>query len=364
MGLKRPRYLSHKQENQPEGSMLEAFFLPDLCNARAILILMMISEALVMALTLMDTQSLKVFSWSHFFLTSFFVQWVTLVSVSALCLLRTRMMHFSVWQAVGLSLLITQLITLSISYLSEFMMPGFDHETNWDWIIRNQLVSLIYTAMALRYFYVQSQLRMKDQAELRARLSALQANIRPHFFFNTLNTLASLIRIDPDKAEKLLVELSRLFRAVLKTSENTVTLREELALCRSYIDIEQTRLGKRLNVDWQMPDQIPDIQVPQLIVQPLLENAVYHGIQPTSEPGYIHISLMLQGDDLCIEITNSKPQKSIPSQGNGIAHRNILSRLEALYGEQTQLNIQNSQAEYRVQLHIKGQQRAVLGVGA
>ena len=348
---------TESKSREKHDSKLEAFFLPDLCNPRAIFVLMVIAEALVLALTLMDTQVLEDFSWSHFFITSFFVQWVALLSASALCALRQWLASLSITGAVALSLIVTQLITLSISVISELIAPVFNVGIEWEWILRNQLVSGIYTAMALRYFYVQSQLRFKAQAELRARLSALQANIRPHFFFNTLNTLASLIAIDPDKAERLLIELSRLFRAVLKTSSSSSSLQDEIELCRGYLEIEQTRLGNRISAEWQLPHPLPDIQLPQLSIQPLLENAVYHGIQPNIEPGYVKITLNQMPDEYILEIANSKGKNKGTTEGHGLAQKNIKARLQALYADQAQLETQDSESQYIARLRIPKHKR-------
>nr|WP_302473491.1 histidine kinase [Thalassolituus sp.] len=204
----------------------------------------------------------------------------------------------------------------------------------------------------MRYFYVQSQWRLQIQAELRARLAALQANIRPHFFFNTLNTVASLIVIDPEKAEYMLLELAQLFRAVLRGTEETTPLSEEIKLGQGYLDIEQTRLGERMQVEWELPHVLPDIRVPQLILQPLLENAVYHGIQPVVEQGDIRVSLAQMDKGWLLQISNSKSSESVESSGNRIAHQNIRARLEALFGEGATLNVEDEGHRYEARILI------------
>lgn len=162
--------------------LLEGFFLPDLCNARAILVLLIVSEALVMALTLVES-GIANFSWTRFGLVSLFVQWIALVSVAVLCQLRVVLAGVSIVVASLVAMLVIQVITLAIGLLGDILLPSGQLETNWLWVARNQLVSAIFSSMALRYFYVQSQWRLQTQAELRSRLAALQANIRPHFFF-------------------------------------------------------------------------------------------------------------------------------------------------------------------------------------
>lgn len=331
--------------------LLDGFFLPDLCNARAVLILLIVSEALVLALTLIES-GIEGFSGVRFGLVSLFVQWVALVSVAMLCQARSQLARLPVWAASTVALLMIQFVTLGISLLGETFLPAMQPSLDWFWVARNQLVSAIFSAMALRYFYVQSQWRLQTQAELRARLAALQANIRPHFFFNTLNTVASLIVIDPEKAEQMLLELAQLFRAVLRGTEETTSLTEEIKLGQGYLDIEQTRLGDRMRVEWELPHTLPEIRVPQLILQPLLENAVYHGIQPVVEQGSIKVSLKQAAKGWLLEISNSKSSESVETGGNRIAHQNIRARLEAHFGEGATLNVEDQGNRYEAQILI------------
>lgn len=338
-----------RSKSADKAALLDGFFLPDLCNARAVLILLVVSEALVMALTLVES-GIADFSWTRFGLVSLFVQWIALVSVAVLCQLRVLLARVPVAVASIVAMLLIQLITLGIGLLGDMVLPNGDPTTNWLWVARNQLVSAIFASMALRYFYVQSQWRLQTQAELRSRLAALQANIRPHFFFNTLNTVASLIVIDPEKAEHMLMELAQLFRAVLKGADATTSLQEEFTLGRGYLDIEQTRLGERLQIEWDLPHSLPDIQVPQLILQPLFENAVYHGIQPVVEPGTIRISMQPVAIGWEIVITNSKSVEETKTGGNRIAHQNIRARLEAHFVHDTGLEVKDMGDSYEARL--------------
>ncbi len=340
------------EQKQQQAKLLEGFFLPDLCNTRAVLILLVVSEVLVLALTLMDS-GLAGFSLLKFALVSFFVQWVTLLSTALLCQLRTVMAQLPVPGALALALGVTQVVTLLVSLFSEAMVPDQLHATDWSWVLRNQLVSAIFAGMALRYFYVQNQLRIHAKAELQARLMALQANIRPHFFFNTLNTVSSLIAIDPDKAEDMLLNLADLFRAVLKSGDALTSLQDEVHLSSRYLDIEQTRLGQRLQIDNQLPQPLPDIEVPQLILQPLLENAVYHGIEPDVRDGFIRLQLTQEGPDWRLTITNSKSQSERKSRGLGLAHQNIKARLEARFGPGHWLSTSNHGDTYEASLLLR-----------
>ncbi len=332
------------QRPAPAQARLNAFFLPDLCNTRSVLILLVVSEALVLALTLLET-GLPGFSWQRFSIVSFFVQWVSLLSVAVLCQLRVLLARLNALPASLLALLVIMLVAFTVSITGELLWPLAEGRIDWHWVGRNVLVSLIFGAMAMRYFYVQSQWRLKAQAELKARLAALQANIRPHFFFNTLNTVASLIMVDPDKAEHLLLDLAQLFRAVLKNDDSLIPLAQEIELGRRYLAIEQVRLGEqRLRVQWHLPESLPSLQVPQLLLQPLLENAVYHGIQPATEGGYIHIGLTPAGSDWCLTIRNSRAHSGSEA-GNRMAQDNIRARL-AMLGGNAGLQLDASAAEY------------------
>lgn len=347
-----PKLLVFPPEASPEHSMknnLENYFLPDLCHARAIIALLAVSEALVLAMTLIES-SLLAFSWQRFTVVSFFVQWVCLLSVALICPLRKVFVHLSALLASGLAILAVAAVTLVVSVVGEHLWPTNQGWVDWWWVARNVLIGTVFASMAMRYFYVQSQWQLKSQAELKARLAALQANIRPHFFFNTLNTVASLIVIDPNKAERMLLDLAQLFRAVLKQDDSLISLSAEIELGRRYLDIEQVRLGERMQVHWYLPEPLPELKVPQLLLQPLLENAVYHGVAPSVTGGSIEIRLSEEAQSYRLEISNTKPQGETAS-GNRFAQANIAARLEAL-GQRASLQIEDGAAQYQVRLWL------------
>lgn len=338
---------------------LESFFLPDLCNVYAVLVLIMLSETLVMALLLVES-GLVGFQWERFATLSYFVQWVSLLSVALLCQSRKFMARLALPWAVCWAMSLLMLVCFAVSYAAESLFPFIDSgsQINWLWILRNMFISAIFGGMGLRYFYVQSQWRLKSQAELSSRLQALQARIRPHFFFNSLNTVASLIAIDPDKAENMLVDLSSLFRVVLKDQDAQVDLEAEIELGRRYLNIEQQRLGDRLQLEWRLPDVIPNIQVPQLLLQPLLENAIYHGIQPLIEGGTIIISLSTLAGKTdnhqrwFLAIENDKPDSIVKSEGHQLSLPNITMRLEAIFADDAKLDFRETANQYRVIIEL------------
>jgi len=340
---------------------LETFFLPDLCNVRAILVLILVSEALVTALILIES-GLVGFQWERFATLSYFVQWVALLSVALLCQSRKFMarlaLPWAVSWAMGLLMLVCFFISLAVEAILPSLGLGLGYQIDWSWILRNILISAIFGGMGLRYFYVQSQWRLKSQAELSARLQALQARIRPHFFFNSLNTVASLIAIDPEKAENMLVDLSSLFRVVLKDQNAQVDLAAEIELGQRYLNIEQERLGDRLKLEWRLPDDLPNIFVPQLLLQPLLENAIYHGIQPLIDGGKVLITLNANvgiGDKQrrwLLIIENDKPELAVESDGHQISLPNIAMRLEAIFADNATLSIEQTANQYRVIIEL------------
>jgi two-component system sensor histidine kinase AlgZ len=357
---------------------LDSFFLPDLCNVRAVLVLILLCESLVMALVLIDS-GLDHFNWPRFAMLSYFVQWIALLSVALLCLSRSFMSRLDLSWAVIWAMSLLLLVSFLVSIVSLYLAPlaGYGNYNSTSWVVRNMLISAIFGAMALRYFYVQSQWHLKNQAELSSRLEALQARIRPHFFFNSLNTVASLIMVDPEKAETMLVDLSSLFRVVLKDRDAQVSLAAEIELGRRYINIEQQRLCDRLQVDWQLPEHIPSIQVPQLLLQPLLENAIYHGIQPLISGGKVTIRLVEKLDERLnetlgekskvnkprhdykqrmkfwwLEIENDKPKESVESKGHQISLPNIKMRLDTVFGDKAELTSNQTANQYRVMIRL------------
>jgi two-component system, LytTR family, sensor histidine kinase AlgZ len=314
----------------------EDFFLPDLCQAQSILFLVLIAELLVLVLVLASS-SLLSFSWSKMGLTSLFVQWVVLTSATVLCNFRPLLMRMTVPYATLTGYGIILSLTLVFSILGEWitMLP----EAPWDLeqtgnVSRNLIVAAVMTGIAFRYFFLQHQLRRQEQAELNSRIQALQSRIRPHFLFNSMNIIASLISVDPETAEEVVEDLSMLFRASLnQSSDQPVPLAEELALCQKYVHIESLRLDERLTVNWNINVDPQSVKIPLLTLQPLLENAIYHGIQPLPSGGIVEVNIDIKDNKLVASISNPLPNPThVPLQGNRMALDNIRRRLEATYG--------------------------------
>jgi len=178
---------------------------------------------------------------------------------------------------------------------------------------------------------LQRQVTMLRRLAEASRIQELQARIRPHFLFNSMNIIASLIATDPVKAEQVVVDLADLFRRVLDDAHTLVPLREELALCRSYLALEKLRLGDRLQTEWEIGDY-GDVQIPSLTLQPVLENAVYHGIQLLQEGGLISISVKRVNERLILTVGNPRSHRMQHNKGSKMAIDNVQKRLVAHFG--------------------------------
>lgn len=172
--------------------------------------------------------------------------------------------------------------------------------------------------------------RARTPAATTALLAELQARIRPHFLFNTLNSAIALVRAEPAKAEALLEDLSDLFRHVLKNPGESVTLAEEIALAERYLAIEQVRFGNRLRVQWSLDPAADQVRLPPLLLQPLVENAVKHGVEPSDRGADIRIASERRGDTVRITVVNTVPAGQGAS-GHGVALDNVRTRLGLLH---------------------------------
>lgn len=285
-------------------------------------------------------------------LVSLFVQWCALVSSAVLCLLRRFIQPYSDRVVAIVSYITVLVIVWCISELAYwFVYPSARSSiAHWHFIGRNVAITFLLTGPILRYFYVNHQWQRNVRAEAEARLQSLQARIRPHFLFNSMNTIASLTRSAPERAEAAVEDLADLFRASLRDARQFHTLEEELQLCHRYLEIEGLRLGERLQVSWQVDDLPRDALLPPLLIQPLLENAIYHGVEPRLEGGRIRIAGTREGKQLHLKITNPVAQEKSASNGNRIAQENIRARLTTLYGKRGALDTSESNGNYVVTL--------------
>ncbi|RRJ83512.1 sensor histidine kinase [Aestuariirhabdus litorea] len=339
-----------------QGAEQQDFFLPDLCRTPVVLALILITELLVLVEVLAASSSQGI-DWDYLAISSLFVQWIMLSSTALLCLLRDWLSRRPLSQAVMVCLLLVSLVTLCFSLASRWLVLPLPLNAFWFnlelWpLLRNLLIALIITGMVLRYLYVQHELHRQQKAELQARLQSLQSRIHPHFLFNSMNSIASLIAVDPDKAEQAVIDLSELFRASLQQGISEVTLGRELELCRQYLRIERLRLGERLRVEWKLAPECERMPVPPLTLQPLLENAILHGVQPLTEGGTVTVAGEYRRGVLNLRVSNPMPAGSAAggASGNRIALANIEDRLRALYGQGAKMTRIKEHQQYTVWL--------------
>ena len=217
---------------------------------------------------------------------------------------------------------------------------------------RNMAIAMVVTVAVLRYFYVTHQWRSNLESVAESRFMALQARIRPHFLFNSMNTIASLTRSDPAAAESAIEDLADLFRASLGNSDEPISLEQEFEVTRVYQRMEEQRLGDRLQVDWQLNDVPMQTRVPGLTIQPLLENAIYHGIEPLASGGVVTITGGAQNGMVTVSVSNPLAPESQRRKSNGhhLALDNIRQRLQLAYGDRARLDVEELANQFSVRI--------------
>jgi two-component system sensor histidine kinase AlgZ len=333
----------------------EMIFLPDFCDIRMVFAVVVLAELMAFAI-LLSTPYQQPLGWDRLGTLSLYIQWVALGSIGVLCFLRKWLVQLSDTVAGFASYLIVLLVTLTVSEVAYWVMldTGLpqNQDKHLDFLLRTMGISAILSGISLRVIYLQHQQKIHIQAHANARIQALHARIRPHFLFNSMNTIAALIRTEPDHAEEAVEDLSDLFRASLGQNSQLISLSEEVQIARRYLHIEQLRLGDRLKVEWHL-DELPDnALLPVLTLQPLLENAIFHGIEMIADGGEIQLHGSRHGKMLSIVITNPclPPEQSRRSGGNQMAMDNIHERLQIAFGRHAGLKIQRQQRSCQLEI--------------
>ena len=237
-----------------------------------------------------------------------------------------------VWQwvaAMGLGAVVGALAQWQLTWLD--LWANVPHGP-WAWaLVPPMLTGATLAGVGLAWLKHRAHSQLPAHAA--ARLAELQARIRPHFLFNTLNTAIALVQIDPQRAEAVLEDLAELFRQALTSPSVRTTLAEEIELARRYLSIEQLRFGERVTVRWELDDAAAQAEVPALILQPLVENAVRHGIEANPLGGWIVVRTKVQGGLAVLTVSNSVPTQgpSAATAGHGIALRNVRQRLKLMH---------------------------------
>ncbi len=329
--------------------------LPDFCRLPELFALFMIGA---LTTTVMWLARDSTHDWPAYSVSMLFVTWLILVIAVSACKLRPRLQRLPAHLPyVGVWLLIVLIVAVASALarwfdvalkmqLIDTSMLGFVRD--------NVIIAALLGAAMLRYFYVLTQWQMRLSAVARAQVEALQARIRPHFLFNSMNTVAALIRVDPTAAERTVEDLSELFRAALGQHDTgDGTLAEELALVERYLAIEQLRLGERLRVQRDLCALPEDFPLPRLLLQPLVENAVRHGIQPLRAGGEISIRVDADGGGIRIEIVNPLPvTPALGGTGHGLD--NVRQRVVYRYGPKATVEAGPQDDRFVVRLYLPG----------
>lgn len=271
--------------------------------------------------------------WVYFGLTSLVVQWVILLTMGALLALRRILAGARAQHLAYLTLALLLLNTWLVAWLSWLLIADVWPMSEGGWsglFLRLTGMALAVGLLGLAAFQNHWRGRLHAVRAKQAELESLQARIRPHFLFNTLNTGAALVHHHPEEAERLLLDLADLFRAAL-AGPRQISLEEELALARRYLEIESLRFGARLTVTWQLPAVIPQVTVPALSIQPLVENAIRHGIERLSGGGDVGISVSTTPGHVVVRISNPVPRSdAIASHGHLVGLNASQVRIGAL----------------------------------
>lgn len=327
--------------------------LPDFCSLPVISALLVVG-ALCVTLAWLAPQSTR--GWRGYSVGMLFVEWVAMVMGVALCKLRPWLLRLpgllpyaGVWLVMVLIVVLGSVLAQWMDRMLEMQLIPAGSNT---FVRDNALIAALLGAAMLRYFFVLAEWQARLAAVAHAKVEALQARIRPHFLFNSMNTVAALVRMDPEAAERTVENLSELFRAALGQDDtHSGTLGEELQLVDRYLAIEQLRLGERLRVRRELDDLPLEASMPVLLLQPLVENAVRHGVQPLLEGGEVVLRGMRVGATLQIEIDNPLPAAPTTG-GSGHGLNNVRQRVTYHFGPRASLEAGPQGNRFVVKLHL------------
>lgn len=326
--------------------------MPDFCQPST-LYLTIIASVLLAFLLSFVAPNWQLEFWYNLSLYALFILWTSLTSLGLLCLIKKQYQRLSLkrfsWVAISIILLVTLAYSLLVTtYLSEQISFWF--------LLRNLLLAALVSGIFFRYYFLRQDSLMRVRSEAEARVQALQSRIRPHFLFNSLNTLANLATTDPEKTEHLILDIADIFRASMQRSDILIPFHEEQSLCQQYLGLEKQRLGDKLQFQWLTETIDRNLLVPPLLLQPIIENAVYHGVQARPDGGLISIKGVSYQKHIQLEITNPLPPVSAElHKGNSLALKNIRQRLEVLYTNKASLNYHQADGKFYCMIKIPKQ---------
>jgi len=347
--LPRLTHIRESQEFGPEQTSV-GVYPPSFCDWRLLLAVIIITEVSVVLVGLGQG---GIPEWQWLAAASLYSQWMALFCAAGLCLSRGWTGRLTVRGAWLGSWVITTCLAGVFSYAAWLAdsvagrgLIGVSAEI---FVWKNAFAVALVAVVFFRYLEIRARWRSELITQAEARVQALQARIRPHFLFNSLNTIASLIPEDPANAEAATLDLADIFRGSMRRADQLISLSDELQLARQYLDMEQRRLGERLTVEWRVEELPPAAAILPLTLQPLLENAVSHGIQPREQGGKMALYGRAEGDQVVITISNPLEPEGSSTSGHGMAIRNIRERLSLAFGSRASLlTSQDKQRFYAV----------------
>jgi two-component system sensor histidine kinase AlgZ len=305
---------------------------PSFCNWKPLLTVVAITQLSVMLIGIGRGQ---VFEGSWLIITSAYAQWMALFCASGVCFLSSwthRLGPSGAWFGNAVVVLLLAAVFSQAAWLLSGDLGANGDGGSGTFVLSSLLAVGLVTGVFFRYLLIRTRWKAQLIAESEARVQALQARIRPHFLFNSLNTIASLIPVDPENAEAATEDLADIFRGSMRRADKLISLEEELQLARQYLDMERRRLGDRLTLVWRAEELPPGAAVLPLMLQPLLENAVAHGVQPRPAGGEITVYGRAEGDNIVITIGNPLAPEGADKPGHGLALENIRERLRIAFG--------------------------------
>jgi len=311
---------------------------PSFCNWRLLLAVMIITEVSVILVGLgRDGQP----GWRWLGLASIYSQWMALFCASGLCVTSGwtgRLGARGAWRGCWLIAVALAAVFSFASWMAaQVYVPGMISDAAGMFVLKSVFAVGLVAVVFFSYLEVRARWRSELMAQAEARVQALQARIRPHFLFNSLNTIASLIPDDPAGAEAATLDLADIFRGSMRRADQLISLSDELELARQYLEMEKRRLGERLEIVWRVSELPAGAAVLPLMLQPLLENAVAHGVQTLDQGGKISVYGRTEGDRVVITISNPLAPEGSDTSGHGMAIRNIRERLALAFGSRSSL---------------------------
>jgi two-component system sensor histidine kinase AlgZ len=334
-------------------------WLPDLCRLSRLAVLFAVAEMVVLVVALAPDGGAP-WNLSRLVSGSGFALWLALTVAVLLCVARAQLSRLPRVLGGVLALLLGALVAAGgagLLYVIDLNLGAGlvpDGVSARRFAFGSAALTVLVLAAVLPYLYAVDAWREQVQASARAEADALQARIRPHFLFNSMNTIASLVRRDPATAERAVLDLSDLFRAALQAGEIESSLAEEVELAERYLAIEELRLGDRLQVEWQRDGDLPwTLTLPRLVLQPLVENAVVHGVSRLSEGGTVQIALSQADGMLQLRVRNpAPPLRERDGAGAGHAQRSIGHRLAYAFGPRARMAAGWEDGYYQCELRV------------